>query len=50
MNADVWEVAGDKDFGYMCDWKGIWFVSMIGLTIVTIFMVSIPPVARYKLF
>jgi hypothetical protein len=48
MTADVWEVTGDKDFECISDWKGIWFVSLIGLTVVTVFMVSMPPVARYK--
>lgn len=47
MNADVWEVTGD-DFEYISDWKGIWFVSMIGLTIVAIFMVFHTSCGRYK--
>jgi len=38
VNSDVWEVTGD-DFEYIPDWKGICFVSVIGLTIVAIFMV-----------
>jgi hypothetical protein len=47
VNADVWEVTGD-DFEYISDWKGIWFVSMIGLTIVAIFMVFHTSCGRYK--
>ena len=44
----MWEVSGGKDFEHISDCKGIGFVSMIGLTVMTIFVVSILPVARYK--
>jgi len=39
VNVDIWEVIGD-DFEYISDWKDDWFVSVIGLTIAAICMVS----------
>jgi hypothetical protein len=38
VNADIWEIAGD-DFEYISDWKGIWFISVVGLTVVVFIMV-----------